>query len=312
MSVHTTKNSICLNMIVRDEALVVARCLRSVRPRIDHWVIVDTGSTDHTEQVVRRELESVPGEYFHREWRNFGENRTEAIRLAQGYGDYLLIMDADEVMEFSAGFRIPDNNLDCYKIETHLSGVSYLRRRLISGKRLWHFEGVVHERLRCDGDFSEGLIGGVLNLPRQDGARNQDPDKYEKDAALLEEQLCGEPGNSRYVFYLAQSYRDAGNYEKALENYVRRAEMSGPTEEIWYSLYQIGCLQERLRYRYSEVILSHSKAFDFLPSRAEPLRRISLLLTRNGDPKQASRVSDLAAGIPKPACGLFVEASAYE
>ena len=42
------KTRICLNMIVKNEAHVIRRCLDSVRPHITHWVIVDTGSTDRT------------------------------------------------------------------------------------------------------------------------------------------------------------------------------------------------------------------------------------------------------------------------
>ena len=37
--------SLCLNMIVKNEAHVIRRCLDSVRPFVSHWVIVDTGST---------------------------------------------------------------------------------------------------------------------------------------------------------------------------------------------------------------------------------------------------------------------------
>lgn len=38
--------SICLNMIIKNEAPVIDRCLASVKPWIDRWVIVGAGSTD--------------------------------------------------------------------------------------------------------------------------------------------------------------------------------------------------------------------------------------------------------------------------
>ena len=45
--------SICLSMIVRDEAQVIRRCLDSVRPFIAHWAVVDTGSVDGTQEIIR-------------------------------------------------------------------------------------------------------------------------------------------------------------------------------------------------------------------------------------------------------------------
>jgi glycosyltransferase involved in cell wall biosynthesis len=74
---------ICLNMIVKDEAPVIGRCLDAALPFIDHWVIVDTGSTDGTQDLVRRHLASVPGTLAERPWRNFAHNRNEALALAR-------------------------------------------------------------------------------------------------------------------------------------------------------------------------------------------------------------------------------------
>ena len=45
-------STICLNMIVKNEAPVIGRCLASVLPFVDRWVIVDTGSTDGTQVVT--------------------------------------------------------------------------------------------------------------------------------------------------------------------------------------------------------------------------------------------------------------------
>ena len=298
-------------MIVRDEAPIIARCLDSLKHWIDYWVIVDTGSVDQTERVIVQTLAGIPGDFIQRPWRNFAENRSEALRFARGKGDYVLIVDADEVLKFAPDFRFPGSDRDCYKIETRLGGLSYFRRQLVNNRLNWYFEGVVHERLVCEGDFSEDVLAGLVNTPYQDSARNRDPRKYQKDAALLEEQLRREPGNSRCVFYLAQSYRDAGDYQRALDNYTKRLAMGGRREEVWYALYQIGYLQERLNYSYGEVIRSYAKAFDYLPERAEPLRRIALLLGLNGETEQARRVAALAADIPMPTEGLFVETSTY-
>jgi glycosyltransferase involved in cell wall biosynthesis len=89
--------SICLNMIVKNEAHVIARCLASARPLVDAWCIVDTGSSDGTQDKVRELMAGVPGTLHERPWKNFGHNRSEALELARTEGcDYLLFIDADE------------------------------------------------------------------------------------------------------------------------------------------------------------------------------------------------------------------------
>ena len=70
-------------MIVKDESHVIERSLASAKPLIDYWVIVNTGSTDGTQDVIREFLKDIPGELHERPWKNFGYNRTEALELAR-------------------------------------------------------------------------------------------------------------------------------------------------------------------------------------------------------------------------------------
>jgi CubicO group peptidase (beta-lactamase class C family) len=48
------------------------------------------------------------------------------------------------------------------------------------------------------------------------------------------------PKNDRYTFYLANSYRDHGDHDKAIEYYKKRIDIGGWYEEIWHSYYSIG------------------------------------------------------------------------
>ena len=85
---NSAGQKLCLSMIVRNEAPVILRCLASVLPLIDSWAIVDTGSTDGTQILIRDRLKALPGELYERPWRDFASNRTEALDLARGRGDY--------------------------------------------------------------------------------------------------------------------------------------------------------------------------------------------------------------------------------
>jgi glycosyltransferase involved in cell wall biosynthesis len=51
--------TIALCMIVKDEASIIRRCLEQVRPLIDYVLIVDTGSVDGTQLVIRDFLQAT-------------------------------------------------------------------------------------------------------------------------------------------------------------------------------------------------------------------------------------------------------------
>ena len=76
-------STLCLNMIVKDEAHVIRRCLDSVRSHLAHWTIVDTGSTDGTQEIIRSHLRDLPGELHERPWRESGDLRKGFAARAQ-------------------------------------------------------------------------------------------------------------------------------------------------------------------------------------------------------------------------------------
>ena len=73
--------SICLVMIVKNESKVIRRCIDSVRNYINYWVIVDTGSTDGTQDLIKEIMDEygIKGELHERPWVDFGYNRTESL-----------------------------------------------------------------------------------------------------------------------------------------------------------------------------------------------------------------------------------------
>ena len=46
-------------MIVKNEAHCIIRCLESIKPYINYWVICDTGSTDGTQNVIKEYLKEI-------------------------------------------------------------------------------------------------------------------------------------------------------------------------------------------------------------------------------------------------------------
>lgn len=307
-----TKPTICLCMIVKDEAPVIRRCIDSVRPLIDAWLIVDTGSTDGTQEIVREHLADLPGRLVERPWVHFAHNRSEAIAYARPTADFLFVIDADEIADFDEGFALPPLESDAYNATMVYGGFTYHRRSLVRSALPWRYQGVLHEYLTCDEPHGEAFLPGLRVIPHRDGARARDPDTYRKDALLLEQALIDDPTDARNVFYLAQSYRDAGDYELSVRNYRRRIEMGGWIEEVWYSQYQVGQLRELMGHPWAEAMQEYLAAHQLRPDRAGPLFRIGVHYQRAEQRHLARLFLDAAAKIPMPSQDrLFVERTLY-
>lgn len=305
-----------LHMIVKDEAPVIERCLRSVRPYVDWWVVSDTGSTDGTQELVRRALAGTPGLLIERPWVSFGHNRQEALAAARTLeharpGDYTLWIDADDEL-VDAPERWPDLTADGYQLTVDYAGSQFGRVHLVRLDRPWRWSGVVHEHL----DLPEASIGALASpriLQHHDGARSRDPQTYRRDAELLAAELRARPDDPRTQFYLAQSWRDAGDYERALAAYRKRAaNPSGWDQEQWYAGFQVGCCLERLGRPAAEVADAYLDAYSARPTRIEPLVELARLERERERFEVAVLYARAAVEVPPPRPDdLFVDRDAH-
>jgi tetratricopeptide (TPR) repeat protein len=304
-------------MIVRDEVEALRRCFDSCRELIDRWVICDTGSTDGTQELIRRELAGIPGELHERRWIDFGHNRSELMQLARGKGDYLLLLDADWTVEATPG-ALANLGADSYLIR-HAGAVEFYNKRLVSGRLDWRYIGTTHEYIASDAERTcERLEGVAIHVWSVGGSRTG---RWRRDAELLETALQRDPSDTRAVFYLAQTYRDIGEQSGdhatlalALEHYRRRAEMDGWAEEVYCARHQVGVLSARLG-DWSGAVDAFLRAWEQRPARLEAVHDLAVGLRERGLHRAAHQFTQLAAGLrplPVPEDILFVSPWIYE
>lgn len=310
-------------MIVKNEEKVLPRLFRSLKDYIDYYVIVDTGSTDGTIELIEREMSAygITGEVHERPWVNFGVNRQQALDLAvqANKADWLLFIDADEEL----GVADPTfyEKLEpgvSYNLEKHHSGVRYAVPHLINVRSArFRWEGPVHNYLvTVEGSKERVLRKDVwIVYHAGEGAKSHgmtQEQKYLRDAKLLEGHLREQPGNPRSQFYLAQSYKDAGHLEKAYEEYAKRAALEGWAEERFMAQLELGRLAARLEKPESIVLEQFLAAYEQRPTRAEPVYELARYFRMKKAYGKAFLFAKAGAPIQRPDDSLFVAQSVYD
>ena len=261
-------------MIVKNESRVIQRCFDSVCDYIDYWVICDTGSTDGTQDIIKNYFKekNIPGKLLQHEWVDFGYNRTKAVQAAYRKADYLLLMDADfKFCIHDPNFKRTNLNHDGYQIK-YEGALDYRQLLFASGKKKWKYIGVTHEYITCPNAKNIGKLDAFTIDHLADGGCRSD--KFERDIRLLTEGLKTEPDNIRYMFYLAQSHKDLKHWNDAIKYYQMRAERGGWSEEVYYSLYQIGLCKIMRGDPYEEFSKALLKAHKYRPVRLEALHKL--------------------------------------
>lgn len=319
-----TTHRICLNMIVKNETRVLGRLFDSVKDIISYYVIVDTGSTDGTPTFIKEWMDNVgiQGEVHIQPWVNFGYNRQQALEYAyqSNQADWVLLIDADEELgicnpEFYKNLKLGIS----YCLEKKHNDIRYRLKNLLNiHNEQWKWQGVVHEYIELiDGNGTcENLNDAWIIYHQGEGARSfgvSDKQKYVNDAYLLEAELKKNPDDTRNRFYLAQSYRDAGNLNDAYDNYVLRANTTGWIDENFVAQYNAGKIAICLDKSYQDISNLLLMAYEMLPTRgAEPMYQLALYCRGKEWFNQAYMFAKIGSQIPYPSDALFVETDVYE
>jgi glycosyltransferase involved in cell wall biosynthesis len=301
-------------MIVRNEAHIVHETLDAAAPYISYWVIVDTGSEDGTQDAIRDRMAllGIPGELHERPWLNFGHNRTEALELARGRGEYIWVIDADDTV--SGTMDLGRLGADVYALRyTDTNGDSYWMPQIFRDSVPVRYVGIVHEHAVWDESFSLERLPGAYHInSRRLGGRNLDGHKHERDRDLLLAEVERNPADSRSVFYLAQSYWCLDDFENALRWYRRRGELGGWAEEVYFSLLRVAESMRNLGHPWPDVQDAYLRAWEYRPIRAEPLYCLASYCRVDGRHQLGYEYARLATEIPFPDSeALFVRQSVY-
>ena len=282
----STSTTLCLNMIVKNESKIIERLINSVVDIVDSYCICDTGSTDNTIELIETFFRNKgkPGQIVQEPFRDFGYNRSYALKACEtstvpevSGADYILLLDADMVFwknsDMTAHQFKQQLTSDLYFIYQGTDDFFYKNTRIVKNMRGFSYWGVTHEYVQSPKNAVSSYLERNICFIKDIGDGGCKSDKFLRDIKLLTKGLEDVPNNDRYTFYLANSYRDAGQYEKAIETFKRRVEIGGWIEEVWHSLYSIGKCYKNLN-DMPNAIYYWLEAFNRHPCRIENLYEI--------------------------------------
>ena len=287
--------TICFCAIVKNESKVIERCLQSVKHLMDYWIIIDTGSTDGTQDIIKNYLKDIPGQLIEKPWKDFATCRNYYVQAAAHKTDYILHQDADEILIPNQNFNTHNfkQNLtaDVYGITFQMNTIKYVRRALFKNDNTKKYIGVIHENLITHtGSETYDIVNDFYQTSPADGNRSTITnweEKFLKDAQIFENAI-NDPDTDpniipRYKFYLANSLRDANQYQKAIDAYLDYLQNYAWNQEAYMSYYHCYKLAtEKCNHNPDNYIHLIHKACELIPERLEaPFLLTRYYLTKN-------------------------------
>ena len=267
---------VCLNMIVKNESKIICRLFDSVIKWIDCYCICDTGSTDDTVDVIKEYFKSknIPGKIVVEQFKDFSHNRNFSLQACVGMSDYVLLLDADMIFYPNEDlFSKKMLTLDVYYILQGSNDFYYKNVRIVKNNGKISYMGVTHEYINFPPNTTSNTFEKNVVFITDVGDGGSKGNKFIRDVELLTKGIEENPKNDRYHFYLANTLKDMGKREEAVEMYKKRIALGGWSQEIWYSYYKMGTCYKDLE-KMPEAIDAWLAGYNVLPNRAENIYEI--------------------------------------
>jgi len=346
-------------LILKDEALTVARAINSVLDLTDQFVIgIDDKSSYATEQIVRdcaqRHTEK-DWDIYKFTWENhFARARNRAIERCTG--DWIFQIDGHEYLRSGSTPMLrwymenTDPKVWLVSVAMHLEPDRYgIPEIFFVQHHLWRngngirYVNASHNAIPLDiiPDHRRLRTNDIVIVhqrpPANASARRRQ--RREMNIPNFQQALEDTPDDPRSLFYIAQSFLDAGQPAEAIPFYERYLQVSTHYEEQYEAAVKLGEIQALEGDRDKAADAFHL-ALRLMPTRAEapfnlgliakariedlnaelldpdgsisdPLRRQHYLNRLHAVVEEASRWFRIAADIPPPVTSYFLRGPVY-
>ena len=298
-----------LVMIVKNSGLVIQKVLSEIKPYIDHWTILDTGSTDGTQARIKNCLKDVEGNLYEEPFIDFPTSRNRSLELAGTRCRYVIVLDDSYVVKGGDKLRdlLKTKPKPSYAIRlvNIIDSTSYYSTRIVETKRRFRYDQKyrVHEFIDTNNDYIIKQTDIEIADAYDQNMLFRSKHRFSKDLILLKQDLLKYPDDSRIVFYIAKTLVMLDRHVEALDYFERRVKMTRPDEETYHSLnniWDIKINKQKKDYTSPDVLTVMTRVMKEFPNRAEPYYNYACLLYRHGEYEKAYVYSKHSSGIKLP------------
>ena len=281
-------------MIVKNEAPTIMATLNSMRKHLDYWAILDTGSTDGTQQLILQAMAGIPGELHSAPFKDFAATRNEALRMLHGKARWVFMVDGDNTITGTWRLQRAAARLSraCEEVSYPICGhglqlmwdmgsmvFDAVRVWSTTGtgtKQGWHYIYPIHELATNEpvGSRQQVLYRHTTKVRMLAEIKHNKSEvrMREFDLPLLERARQEDPHDGRIAFYYAQTLGVLKDFEAAEAAYQARVEMGGYRPETYVAMLRKAMIQKRRGKDPTEACFA-ADAFD--PTRAEAMYELA-------------------------------------
>ncbi|MBU8790798.1 CDP-glycerol glycerophosphotransferase family protein [Oceanobacillus caeni] len=266
---------ISLCMIVKNEEKVIERCLSSISRLVDEVVVVDTGSTDRTKEIVSRYTSKI----YDFEWINdFSAARNYAASKAAG--EWILVLDADEYVDeenfkdFILKLKEDNGQYDSYFVKIlNFAGsfgetlVQNFHDRIYKNNGEISYYRKIHEQFKTNSGKPLKNSKSNLLIFHSGYLKNTvvEKEKRRRNKELIDKEIKYGSNKAFDHFNIGNEYCSIGEYEKALDAYLAAYKLKKDFRLAWVStalIQIIICLINLKRYNDAlNVIVDAEKIY---------------------------------------------------
>ena len=303
--------TISLCMIAKNEEKWLEQCLNSVKDIVDEIIIVDTGSTDKTKEIAKK----FNAKIFDFKWiDDFSAARNESIKHAAK--DWILVMDADEVIEKNDLEKIKNAVNDADFTGFSLEQRSYMNNyfegaeknysalelvksypfyiphflvRLFKNNLGLRFRHRIHELVE-DSIKEKGLKCKKTDiiLHHFGSLKGEElvSSKAEEYSKIITGQLEENPESARYNYQAARMFLGRNDFSSALKHFEKAAKLDPNYKMVFSEIAKI-YMQMNDRNRATEYF---KKSMKYNPDNPSPANNLAVIYMSSGKFKEAEKI----------------------